>query len=70
LQLPNPYFFNDCTWLFDFATDNIFHLQDNELSTNHYFEKETTMDARLQTIPLSFQDDTIAPWPLLDVPSC
>jgi hypothetical protein len=69
LPLQNPYYSNNCTQLFDSATDDIFHLQDNQLSTNHHFEKETTMDTRVQTIPWSFQDDMIAPRPLLYVPS-
>jgi hypothetical protein len=70
LPLQNPYFSNNCTQLFDSATDNIFHLQDNQLSTNHHFEKETTMDTRVPTILLSFRDDMIAPQPLLYIPSC
>jgi hypothetical protein len=68
--LQKPYFSKDCTRLFDYVADNVFHLQDNQLSTNDHLEKEMTMDTHVQTIPRSFRDDVIAHWKLLYVSSC
>jgi hypothetical protein len=47
-SLQNSYFSNKLTRLFDYAADDIVHLQDNQLITNHHFEKPLTMDTRLQ----------------------
>jgi hypothetical protein len=67
--LQKHYFSNNFTWLFDYVANDIVHLQDNQLSTNYLFEKPTTMDTRLQTIPRSSRDDMISCHQLLYIPS-
>jgi hypothetical protein len=67
--LQKPYFSNNCTRSFDYVVDNLIHLLHNQLSTKERFEKETTMDTHVQTIPQSFRDDMIAHQQLLYVQS-